>query len=297
MILVAANPYSGAGPNRRRVDALLAALRDAGAAARVVWDAAERAAAFQDAAAMQGCRAVIAAGGDGTVSQVINELPRAVPLAVLPLGNENLLARSLGFTGGPEPLARAVVACRTRAIDLGRATSGGRSRLFALMLGTGFDAAVVHRLATWRAHGEALRRVRRTSYLVPIAACALEYGYGRLRLATDGDVAEGAHCVIANVGVYPLDLKLTPAAAADDGRLDWVMLERPGLVPLLGYCWSAYRGRHLRRVDVSTGQAARLRLTAATPAPVQLDGDPWGTTPVDVEVVPRALTVIASASS
>jgi diacylglycerol kinase family enzyme len=297
MIVVAANPYSGAGPNRRRVEALLTALQRLGAPARVVWDAGERAALFADVAMMHGCRAVVAAGGDGTVSQIINELPRDVPLAVLPLGNENLLARALGFGADPHALARALVACRTRTIDLGRATAEGRSRLFALMLGAGFDAAVVHRVATWRSRGPDLRRVRRASYLMPIAACVIRYGYNPMRLTADAHVAEGVHCVIANVAAYALDLKLTPAAREDDGRLDWLVLERPGLARLLGYCWSAYRGRHVRRADVRTGQATRLSVTAATPTPVQVDGDPWGTTPVDVEIVPRALTVVTSASS
>jgi diacylglycerol kinase family enzyme len=293
MILIAANPYSGAGPNRRRVDALMAAFRRLGAPAAVIWDPAERAAALAEAARTRGCQAVVVAGGDGTIAQVINELPPGVPLAMLPLGTENLLARALGFATDPEPLARAVVACRTRTIDLGRATSTAGSRLFALMLGAGFDAAVVHRVAAWRARGSSLRRVRRASYLVPIAACALDYAYSPVRVATDAEVAEGAHCVIANVAAYALDLKVLPAATADDGRLDWLVLERPGLASLLAYCWSAYRGRHLQRVDVSAGQATRLRVTAAAPTPVQLDGDPWGTTPVDVEIVPRALSLIA----
>ena len=292
MILVAANPYSGAGPNRRRVDALIDALRTLGASTRVVWDPAERAAALADAARTGGCQAVVVAGGDGTVSQVVNELPSGLPLAVLPLGNENLLARALGFVTDPEALARAVVACRTRAIDLGRATSADRSRLFVLMLGAGFDAAVVHRVATWRARGQALRRVRRTSYLMPIAACVIDYAYSPVRLTTEVTTADGAHCVIANVPGYALDLKFTPAAAADDGRLDWLVLERPGVASLLAYCWTAYRGRHLGRADVRAGQATRLRVTAATPTPVQLDGDPWGTTPVDVDIVPGALTLI-----
>jgi diacylglycerol kinase family enzyme len=294
MVVVAANPFSGAGPNRRRVDALVAALGALGAAPRVVWDAAERAAVFADAAAMGGCRAVIAAGGDGTVAQVLNELPPGVPLAVLPLGTENLLARALGFGGEPAAVARAVVRCRTRTLDLGRATAVDRTRLFALMMGVGFDAAVVHRVAAWRAADGRLRRVRRVSYLAPIASSVVGYAYTTVRLSAETTTAEGAHCVIANVPAYALGIPLTPAAAADDGRLDWIMLQRPGLLPLAAYCWAAFRGRHLIRADVRAGQATRLMVTADTPTPVQLDGDPWGMTPVAVEVVPRALTVIAT---
>lgn len=294
MILVVANPYSGAGPNRRRVDALLGALRALGQATRVVWGAAERAAAFADAAAMRGCRAVVAAGGDGTVAQVINELPRGVPLAVLPLGTENLLAGALGLGAEPARLAQAVVECRTRTLDLGRATAAGRTRLFALMLGAGFDAAVVHHMAAWRARQEGLRRVRRTSYLAPIARSLLGYAHGGLRLTTETGRWQGAHCVIANVPAYALNVALTPTGVPDDGRLDWLVLERPGLVPLAAYGWAVLRGRHLGRRDVHAGQATALVLTAETPVPVQLDGDPFGTTPVEVAVVPRALTVIAA---
>ena len=293
MILVAANPYSGAGPNRRRVEALVSALRALGATPRIVWDGAERAGAFADAAVMRGCRVVIAAGGDGTVAQVINELPAAVPLAVLPLGNENLLAGALGFALEPAALARAVVDCRTRAVDLGRASAPGRTRLFALMLSAGFDAAVVHRVAAWRTTDSGLRRVRRVSYLVPIVGSVLGYAHAPVRLASDTATVEGTHCVIANVPAYALGMKLTPAARADDGRLDWLMLERPGVLPLAAYGWAAYRGRHLARGDVMAGQATRVTLRAVTPVPVQVDGDPWGTTPVDIEVLPGALTLVA----
>ena len=294
MILVAANPFSGAGPNRRRVDALVAVLDGLGAAPRVAWSASERAAIFADAEAMRGCRAVIAAGGDGTVAQVINELPPGVPLAVLPLGNENLVARALGFGREPIALARAVVRGRTRALDLGRATAGSQTRLFALMISVGFDAAVVHRVAAWRVAENGLRRVRRWSYLGPIVACTVQYAHTALTVAADALTAEGAHCMIANIPAYPLGIALTPEASAEDGRLDWIVLERRGMLPLARYCLAALRGRHRRRPDVRAGQATRLTLTAATPVPVQLDGDPWGTTPVAVEVVPRALTVVAT---
>src|SRR5262249_59348565 len=75
MILVAANPYSGAADNRRRVDALARELAALAGPPRVLWDARERAAALADPAAMAGCRVVVAAGGDGTVGEGINQPP------------------------------------------------------------------------------------------------------------------------------------------------------------------------------------------------------------------------------
>jgi diacylglycerol kinase (ATP) len=294
MIVVAANPYSGASDNRRRVEALARELAARGQRPRVVWDARERAATLGDRAAMAGCRAVVAAGGDGTVAQVINELPPGTPLAVFPAGNENLFASAYGFADDPGALVRALAAGRTRALDVGRASVLGRTRLFALMLSAGLDADVVRRLAEWRASGETLRRVRRASYVAPIAASLATYRHPPLRLVAGETRASGAYCVVANASAYALDLPLAPGARADDGALDWLVFERGSLAALATYSWAVWRGRHVARDDVRRGRATRLTLDAAAPVPVQVDGDPLGTTPVEVDVVPGALTLIST---
>jgi len=297
MIIVAANPYSGAANNRRRVEALARELAAAGARPRVVWDPRERAAILADGAAMAACRAVVAAGGDGTVAQIINEMPSTTPLAVFPAGTENLFAAVHGFADDPVVLARALAEPRTRALDLGRATVSGRRRRFALMLTAGLDAAVVHRVAAWRTAGAALRRVRRASYVAPIAASLLTYRHPLVRVVAGEVAVAGGYCVIANAPAYALDLPLAPGARADDGALDWVVFERRGLAALCGYSWAVWRGRHLSRRDVRTGRATRLTVDAAAPVPVQVDGDPLGTTPVEVEIMPGALQVIATGSA
>jgi len=292
MIIVAANPYSGASDNRRRVDALARALAELGPTPRVVWDARERAATLADRAAMARCRAVVAAGGDGTVAQVINELAPGTPLAVFPAGTGNLFAAAFGFADDPAALVRALAAGRTRALDLGRASAPGASRLFALMLSAGLDAEVVRRLAAWRAAGAGLRRVRRLSYVAPIAASLFTYRHPPVRVVAGEAVASGAYCVVANAPAYALDLPVAPGARADDGALDWLVFERGNLAALAAYAWAVWRRRHLTRRDVRTGRATRLTLDAARPVPVQVDGDPLGTTPVEVEVLPSALTVV-----
>jgi len=293
MIVVAANPYSGAADNRRRVDELARELAALAGPLRVLWDARERAALLADRAAMASCRVVVAAGGDGTRAQVINELPSGTPLAVFPAGTENLFAATHGFADEPIALARAVAAGRTRALDLGRASVTGRHRLFALMLSAGLDAEIVRRLAKWRDSGAALRRVRRVSYVAHIAASLAGYRHPPVRVLAGETAASGAYCIIANAPAYALDLPLTPQARADDGALDWVVFERGGLAALATYSWAVWRGRHLERGDVRVGRATRLTLDAAAPVPVQVDGDPLGTTPVEVQVMPGALTLIA----
>ncbi len=270
MIVIAANPYRGAVHPRQRVQALADAVAASGTPVRVVWDAAERARLLGDPRELADVRCVVAAGGDGTVASVINELAADVPLAV----------------------ARALVAGRTRRLDLGLATTSAGPRRFGLMFSAGFDADVIHRLARRRSAGGTPRRVGRLSYLRPIATALCVYGHRLVAVAADGAACEGAFCVVSNLPDYALALSFTPAARGDDGVLDWLTFERRGLPALAGYAWAVARARHHALAHVRSGRARRLTLTSVAPVPVQLDGDPWGFTPAEVEVLPAALRVV-----
>jgi diacylglycerol kinase (ATP) len=294
VILIAANPYRGAPGPRARVEALVAALEAAGAGSRVrvVWDAAARAAFLADPGAMADVRCVVAAGGDGTVAAVLNELPADVPLAVLPTGNENLFARALGFAVSPARLARAILAGGRRRLDLGRASTTDGSRRFGLMLSAGFDADVIHRVAGWRERGGGPRRVGRASYVRPIGAALWAYAHAPLAVTADDVTTRAVHCVIGNLPDYAVALRLTPAARADDGLLDWTTFQRGGRVALAAYAWAVLLRRHVTLSHVRTGRARRLRVTSEVPVPVQLDGEAAGFTPVEVEVLPAALSLV-----
>ena len=292
MIVIAANPYRGADRPRARVEELVAALKATGAAVQVVWDAAHRAALLGDPGAMADVRCVVAAGGDGTVAAVINELVADVPLAVLPIGNENLFARALGFHVAPARLARAIGVGTCRRLDLGLAHTSVGTRRFGLMLSAGFDADVIHRIARWRISSGSPLRVGRTSYVRPLGQSLWAYAHPPVSVTADGVSVAGAYCVIGNLPDYAMALRLTPSARADDGVLDWLMFERSGRAALARYAWAVVRARHGALPHVRSGQARRLRLTSAVPVPVQLDGEAAGFTPVDVEVMPAALMVL-----
>jgi diacylglycerol kinase (ATP) len=292
LIVVAANPYRGATRPRARVDALVAALAAAGADARVVWEEGERTALLGDPGAMADVRCVVAAGGDGTVAAVINELVADVPLAVLPTGNENLFAHALGFDVGPARLARAIVGGARRRLDLGLARTAAGTRRFGLMLSAGFDADVIHRIARRRTRGGIPRRVGRASYVGPVGAALWTYPHAPVSVTADGVTVAGAYCLIGNLPDYALALSVTPAARADDGLLDWVAFQRGGRLALAAYAWAVIRARHRALPHVHGGRARRLRLTSAEPVPVQLDGEPAGFTPIEIDVLPAALPVV-----
>ena len=87
-------------------------------------------------------RALVAAGGDGTAAELANRTTPGVPLALFPIGTENLLARYLKIDQSAETLGRIICGGMVRRLDAGSA----QGRLFLLMAGCGFDAQVVQRL-------------------------------------------------------------------------------------------------------------------------------------------------------
>jgi diacylglycerol kinase family enzyme len=160
------------------------------------------------------------------------------------------------------------------------------------MLSAGFDADVVHRVARWRERGGAPRRVGRASYLRPIGAALWTYAHAPLSVTADDVTAHGAFCVIGNLPDYALALRPTPAARADDGLLDWTTFQRRGRAALAAYAWAVLLRRHVTLTHVRSGRARRLRVTSEAPVPVQLDGEAAGFTPVEIDVLPAALSLV-----
>jgi len=303
-VVIAGNPYSGHDENREYVQRLAEALAEHGLDAEVCWDRPRLAQVRAAVDRSPGVRGVVAAGGDGTIADVIAAAFDA-PLAVLPLGNENLFAAHFDFQREPERLARAIARGRTRVTDLGTVTpdpsdadalhppAPSPARPFTLMVSAGIDADVVHRLARWRRADGELRRVNHLSYVQRVLGAVTEYDFPEITLETERGVqARGAMALVFNVPRYGMGLPFTPGARGDDALLDWVVFERKGLIHLADYAWAVLRTRHLGRTDVPNGRAARIRLTAQTPVPLQADGDAIGFTPQLIEVRAGGLRVV-----
>jgi len=133
---IVANQSSGLGRGRRLVDELVAQLHHWGLDAVVAWTPEERSALVSRAAAQDGaCQCLVAVGGDGTVSALLNERPPR-PVTILPAGTENLVARHFGLGRDPRTLASTIAKGEPIPVDVGLAAG----RRFLLMAGFGFDA-------------------------------------------------------------------------------------------------------------------------------------------------------------
>jgi diacylglycerol kinase family enzyme len=242
----------------------------------------------------QGVGLVMACGGDGTVRAALTVLAgTGVPLAVLPAGTGNLLARNLGIP------VDDLTACidialngADRTLDVGRiepTEPSGRHERFAIMAGVGLDAAIM------RDAPERLKaRIGWPAYVVSAAKHLRRPGV-RMQVVVDGRrpvTAWAQTVVIGNMGMLQGGIELLTDAVPDDGVLDVAVLAGRGLAD-----WSRISARVLtRRTHVDdrfrTYRGRRVSVTLRHPQPRQVDGDLLAAgTLLAVEVEPRALVV------
>lgn len=294
-VLIGFNPLAGARDPRKRerVEQLCEELRARGFISEVVSDRESLAMQGADELRQGKLRAVVAAGGDGTVSDLVNRTAPETPIAVLPLGTENLLARYFGMPRDPAEVAAVIAAGASISLDAGRANG----RLFLLMAGCGFDGDVVRRL-----HAARDGHITQWSYAKHIFASIRTYQYPEFQITcrlsggefeTPIEHAVAARwAFVSNVPKYAGGLRLSRAAACDDGRLDLCAFQGASVWSGLRYLFGVLAGRHQAMRDCVTAQATQFVFNSAEPVPYQLDGDPGGWLPLTIEVLPRRMTVL-----
>ena len=202
-------------------------------------------------------------------------------LAIVPAGSTNIAARSLGIPA--DPAAALALLCgshRLRSIDVGRSDD----RSFVHVAGAGFDAALFHATSP-----VLKRRIGWFAYL-PAAVSALRLPPSDVRITADGVILEARSSLvlIANGGsaIAP-EYRIYPGITVDDGWLDVIVFtpSTPAqIAATLGY---AGKQQLHRSPHVTHTRARAVKIDAAPPLPVELDGDPRGTTPRQFGIVPR----------
>jgi diacylglycerol kinase family enzyme len=290
-ILLLVNPISGRGRALRAAERFLRALRSEGAVAEefrtaTAGDATRHAAEARGG----GFDAVVAVGGDGTVNEALNGLEGSgIPVGILPAGTANVLARDLGLPFDPEGAARVAARGRPRALDTGEARSTAGTRRFLCCAGAGFDGAVVRAVAEARSAGGLGFR----GWIGPIRSTLSSYDFPVLRLATDGGPpADGTVAVVCNTANYGGLFRLVPGADPGDGALDTFLAGPRGRGAFFRYLWGAWRGTLPGRRGVVTARGVRARIDADRPVPVQVDGDAFGETPLEVALRPASALVL-----
>jgi len=234
-------------------------------------------------AAASGCDLVVAAGGDGTVNEIVNGIAGTrAALAALPVGTGNVWVRELKLPLRPEAAAAALLEGQAYALDLGQAGE----RYFLLMASIGFDASVARMMRP-----ELKRRLGIMAYLVQALTIARDVRGTRTHIVLDGRPIKGQvlMVVIGNSRLYGGYLQITHQANLTDGMLDVAVIKGQDARSAPIHLLSILLRRHHFNPDMAYYRAREVVVSGLVPLDVQVDGDPIGVTPMTFRVASGAL--------
>jgi YegS/Rv2252/BmrU family lipid kinase len=305
--LVVVNPNSRNGVTKRRWSVIEAKLRSALGALDVEFTRAPRDA---ERIAREGVRSgverIVVAGGDGTLNEVVNgllsaELGKYASVGLLPLGTGADFARTAGVPTAIDAAIRSLAEGKPLAVDAGRVISHDSDRreltsYFANIAGVGLSSLVAELV---NQGSKALGG--RASYILGSLRGLLQYRSAPVSICIDGElVFEGplVLAAVANGQYFGGGMRVAPGAKLHDGLLDLVAVPELSEKPLLGKVSLAmkmprlYSGSHfdIPQVHHSRGRLVEISGLGGR-VPVDVDGEPRGTLPARIEVLPGALTL------
>jgi len=244
----------------------------------------------------EGFDTLVAAGGDGTVNEVLNGI-RDEPegfararLGVLPLGTVNVFAKELGLPSRCQDSWAVIERGRETRIDLAiadfLADGQPQRRAFVQMAGTGVDARAVE-LVNWR-------RKKRLGYMAYVLAGvqAMREPKAKIVVTAGAKTLEGEQVLIGNGRYYGGRFRLFPAADLQDGLLEVTVLPRATWRQLIRGAWGLLLNRLYTTGGVRHLQAETLQLTSTAHARFHLEGEDIGQLPVTMSVRKQVLRVL-----
>ncbi|AMB58885.1 YegS/Rv2252/BmrU family lipid kinase [Microterricola viridarii] len=294
-IAVLVNPTSGRGRGTIAADAAVARLRDLGAEVRpFVGTSVADTRRLAAHAIADRPRALVVVGGDGTLSSVLDVVVDAgIPVALVPAGTGNDLARALGL---PYEASAAAVAAAAelalsgvpRRIDVGLVETNEGARQFLTVAALGFDARVSERTNRLR-----WPRGRARYYLALLVELARLHPVS-FSIGIDGAPRRhlpGTLVAIGNTASYGGGMPVCPAADPSDGLLELTHIAPLGRVKLIRLFPLLLRGSHLERTEVTSSVAGAIEVDAPGLV-VYADGERLGGGAVRFSLQPGALTVL-----
>jgi diacylglycerol kinase (ATP) len=283
------NPTAG---SVKEVDSLIGRLRSLPSTIVKVTSRRGSANRFARTAIKNGCDLIVAAGGDGTLNEVVNgigEKAGEVRIGLIPLGTGNDFARTLGLPNDLKQSLELIRAGRTRAIDLVRVTSD-RVRFFVNVSAGGFSGLVDEKLtpemkSTWGP----LAYIRSAAAALP----ELRAYVTRIALDEKETISENLYNVIVGNGRFVAGgIPIAPEAIPDDGLLDLVLIPERPVADLALLAPQILMGNHLSSASIIYRRAARISVNSKPGMWFNVDGELVGNEPAVFEVLPRALQFI-----
>ncbi len=241
------------------------------------------------AAAERDIPLIIAAGGDGTINEVLNGIVHSkTAMAILPMGTTNVLAKEIGVPENVEGSIRVALNGSSHNVCTGKISllhPTPVSRRFCLMAGIGFDGEAVY------AFSQSVKKFSgKGAYILGGLKTLMSYKPGLLAFSLDGETLSGYSAIIGNASKYGGNFRVTPDASLLKPDLQVCIMQGRRRVDVLRYLVGILTGRHVRFKDVLCRKVSSVEVTGD--ARVQIDGDYAGRTPAIITAEPYALRLI-----
>jgi diacylglycerol kinase (ATP) len=289
---VVVNPTSGRGRGAALGAVAVARLRESHHEVIDLSGASEEQARARAGAAVAAGEVDVLAvvGGDGMAHLGVNLCAGTdVALAIVAAGTGNDNARSLGLPiREPRAAADLITSSEPRLIDAGRCQSPGGDRYWIGVLGGGFDSVVSERAHRWSWPKGPMR------YNLAIARELPVFKPIPYAIEVDGARIETTAMLVAvgNGPAFGGGMHVLPDARYDDGLLDVLILHAVSIPEFLRVFPQVFKGNHVShpKVQILRGTSVRLETQGIV---AQADGEPFQPMPIDVEIAPGALRVVA----
>jgi diacylglycerol kinase (ATP) len=298
------NPNAGSGGNARRkrldearrifaqrgIEVALAETSGPGEATEIAAHACD-----------QGRQLVIACGGDGTLNEIVNGLAsrqngHRVPLALLPAGTANVLAKELDLSWDITRAAEQLVHGEIRELALGLATpldQPEKRRYFLSVAGAGPDGQI-----TYAINLELKARLGIVAYWWQGAREVIAYKFPRFRVRTTEQTVDASLVIVGRTKHYGGPFKITTGADLYENQFELLALTTQSGLKYLSYLPTLWLGDLRKTEGVHFWKSDRLVCEPLDDGPVytQVDGEPLAKLPVEFRIVPRALKLLVPAA-
>ncbi len=235
---------------------------------------------------------VVAAGGDGTLFEVINGYfkntsEKRIPIGVLPVGTGNAFAHDLELDNTKiEEAIEIISSQKLRKVDVGKFNTEGKIYYFLNIIGAGFVVDANKTAQNFKFLGD-------FAYTIGVLYRILVLKFTKLRLEIDGKKIEtkSTFIEISNTRYTGADFLMAPTAEIDDGLLDITLVKTISRMRLLKGLVKIKTGEHIHLDEIDTFKAKHIKIESGQPLVLTPDGELLGKTPVEIECLKHAIEV------
>ena len=233
---------------------------------------------------------IVAVGGDGTLFEILNGLLKSnpdfdLPVGQIPVGTGNSFIKDLAINS-IEDAVEKIAGGKTQSVDVGFFKHPEGEHFFINLLGTGFVSNVAHQAGKYKALGS-------LSYVLGVLEEVVQLRPVPLELTIDGKVYQRNYIFteICNSTKTGGNMIMAPDARIDDGLLDVILLNDISKLSLLKVFPQIFKGTHVNDSHVETFKGKHIKIVTETPQRLTPDGEVFGTTPIEVTILPNKITM------